>query len=197
MLTVPNGKLPYDVYDFEYDKWMSPQKATNAGEAFTVAPYYSQSPVLWQVFSENLTYPDAEPTAKLGYAEGGICVMAQSAAVAAELMTQAPSIPSTPVAVPVFTDVSPSSPYADAINRAVSAGITQGTSATTFSPDQGCTNAQILTFLWRRNGEPEPTIANPSPILSRTFTQRRRSGLMRRAWYLVRPLMRTSRVLAL
>ena len=66
-----------------------------------------------------------------------------------------------PAPVPSFTDVSPTSPYADAINWAVSYGITNGTSTTTFSPDQGCTNAQILTFLWRRNGEPEPTIANP------------------------------------
>lgn len=66
-----------------------------------------------------------------------------------------------PAPVPNFTDVSQDSPYADAIDFAVRQGITKGTSDTTFSPSQGCTNAQILTFLWRQNGEPEPTIANP------------------------------------
>jgi hypothetical protein len=36
--------------------------------------------------------------------------------------------------------------------------ITAGTSATTFSPDQKCTRAQIVTFLWRAADSPEPTI---------------------------------------
>ena len=35
-------------------------------------------------------------------------------------------------------------------------GITTGTSATTFSPDATCTRAQIVTFLWRAAGSPEP-----------------------------------------
>ena len=39
--------------------------------------------------------------------------------------------------------------------------ITNGTSATTFSPDQTCNRAQILTYLWRSVGQPEPTISNP------------------------------------
>ena len=44
---------------------------------------------------------------------------------------------------------------------AVEREITSGTSATTFSPNQDCTNAQILTFLWRACGKPAPTINNP------------------------------------
>ena len=39
--------------------------------------------------------------------------------------------------------------------------ITDGTSATTFSPDKTCNRAQILTYLWRSVGQPEPTISNP------------------------------------
>ena len=35
--------------------------------------------------------------------------------------------------------------------------ITTGTSATLFSPDKTCTRAQVVTFLWRANGQPEPT----------------------------------------
>lgn len=40
---------------------------------------------------------------------------------------------------------------------AVDKGITAGTSKTTFSPNSTCTTAQILTFLWRSQGSPEPT----------------------------------------
>ena len=38
--------------------------------------------------------------------------------------------------------------------------ITTGTSATLFSPDKTCTRAQVVTFLWRAKGQPEPTSAN-------------------------------------
>lgn len=75
----------------------------------------------------------------------------------------------TPVASkPVFTDVATTSPYADAINWAVEKGITSGTTATTFSPNATCTTAQILTFLWRAKGSPEPTITNPFTDLKDT-----------------------------
>ena len=39
---------------------------------------------------------------------------------------------------------------------AIEKGITDGTSDTTFSPDQDCTRGQIVTFLWRTYGCPEP-----------------------------------------
>ena len=35
--------------------------------------------------------------------------------------------------------------------------ITKGVSDTLFSPDSGCTRAQVVTFLWRAMGRPEPT----------------------------------------
>lgn len=60
-----------------------------------------------------------------------------------------------------FTDVSPDSWYADPVTWAVAQGITTGTSSTTFSPDDICTNAQVITFIWRACGEPEPIIDNP------------------------------------
>ena len=49
----------------------------------------------------------------------------------------------------IFTDVKQDAYYAEAVLWAVEAGITNGTSATTFSPNAGCTRAQIVTFLWR------------------------------------------------
>lgn len=63
----------------------------------------------------------------------------------------------------VFTDMPPEGHWAhDAIDWAIVAGITSGTSATTFSPNAGCTRAQVVTFLWRSAGAPEPTTtSNP------------------------------------
>lgn len=60
-----------------------------------------------------------------------------------------------------FSDVVAGSYYENPVKWAVRYGITSGTSATTFSPNQTCTNAHILTFLWRAKGSPEPTINNP------------------------------------
>lgn len=61
-----------------------------------------------------------------------------------------------------FTDVSESAYYYDAVAWAVENGVTSGTSATTFSPDASCTRAQMVTFLWRAAGSPEPeSTVNP------------------------------------
>lgn len=55
-----------------------------------------------------------------------------------------------------FTDVPDGAYYADAVRWAVENGITTGTGENTFSPDAPCTRAQMVTFLWRANGSPEP-----------------------------------------
>lgn len=60
-----------------------------------------------------------------------------------------------------FTDVKVGDWFAEPVRWAVEKNITAGTSATTFSPSANCTVAQILTFLWRANGSPKPTTANP------------------------------------
>lgn len=69
--------------------------------------------------------------------------------------------PSTSV-IPSFLDVSVGAYYAAPVQWAVEKGITAGTSATTFSPDNTCTTAQILTFLWRAKGSPAPTKSDSS-----------------------------------
>ena len=55
-----------------------------------------------------------------------------------------------------FRDVAQNAYYYDAVQWAVEKGITEGTSATTFSPDASCTRAQMVTFLWRAAGSPAP-----------------------------------------
>ena len=52
-----------------------------------------------------------------------------------------------------FTDVASDAYYAGAVLWAVKEGITQGTTATTFSPAANCTRGQIVTFLFRQLGK--------------------------------------------
>ena len=60
-----------------------------------------------------------------------------------------------------FTDVTTSDYYYDAVLWAVANGVTNGSSATTFSPNVAVSRAQMVTFLWRAHGSPEATGTNP------------------------------------
>lgn len=61
-----------------------------------------------------------------------------------------------------FVDVKTSDYFYDSVKWAVNNNITKGTSATTFSPNNTCTRAEIVTFLWRAAGSKTPTITrNP------------------------------------
>ena len=99
----------------------------------------------WNLNSSGLTDPD-------GYAD------MSAAEILADLFGDAETQPSQKG----FNDVKPGDYFYDAVNWAVEKGITTGTSATTFSPNASCTRAQIVTFLWRASGSPEPkTASNP------------------------------------
>lgn len=72
-----------------------------------------------------------------------------------------PADPGKPGQPPVktvggFSDVPESAYYAKPVVWAVDQGITGGTGNGKFSPGRTCTQAQILTFLWRAKGSPEP-----------------------------------------
>ncbi len=70
-----------------------------------------------------------------------------------------------------FADVPDGKYYTDAVLWAVAHDpqITNGYSDGTFRPDQVCTRAQVVTFLWRAAGEPEPKIAlNPFTDVSKS-----------------------------
>ena len=70
-------------------------------------------------------------------------------------------------AQPEFKDVASDSYYYEAVQWAVENGITEGTSADTFSPGASCTRAQMVTFLWRAAGSPAPkSAANPFKDIS-------------------------------
>lgn len=59
-----------------------------------------------------------------------------------------------------FTDIPQGAYYKDAVDWAVENNITSGVSTTEFSPDETCTRAQAVTFLWRANGQPNATGSN-------------------------------------
>ena len=58
-----------------------------------------------------------------------------------------------------FVDVPNDAYYYEAVKWAVENGITQGRTETTFCPEDTCTRAEIVTFLWRAFGSPEVTSA--------------------------------------
>ena len=64
---------------------------------------------------------------------------------------------------PVFYDVAADAYYSDAVLWAYENGITLGTTATTFSPNDTVTRAQAMTFLWRAMGMPAPE-SNTNPF---------------------------------
>ena len=70
--------------------------------------------------------------------------------------TVKPETPAVEEIVLTFTDVMEDSYYYEALRWAVKNGITSGTTDTTFSPDADCTRAQMVTFLWRAAGSPDP-----------------------------------------
>ena len=68
------------------------------------------------------------------------------------------TVPKSPTpTVAGFSDVHEDDYYADAVAWAKETGVTSGTSATTFSPDNTVTRAETVTFLWRAAGSPQPT----------------------------------------
>ena len=71
--------------------------------------------------------------------------------------------PVNPYPTVTFVDMPSDNFFYTAVQWAVERGITNGTTATTFSPNQACTRAQMVMFLWRSQGMPMPT-TNYSPF---------------------------------
>ena len=87
----------------------------------------------------------------------GVCTRAQ----AVTFLWRAAGSPAPRSRTMPFTDVPAGSYYYDAVLWAVENGITKGTSNTTFSPNDTCTRAQIVSFLWRSEKTPAAGSRNP------------------------------------
>ena len=80
----------------------------------------------------------------------GTCTRAQ----AVTFLWRAAGSPVPKTTLMPFPDVPVGSYYWNAVLWAIEQGITEGTSYLTFSPNDSCTRAQIVTFLWRAKGNP-------------------------------------------
>ena len=109
--------------------------------------------VLWAV---NETPQITNGTDAVRFSPGKTCTRAE----AVTLLWRAKKQPSSSGTTNPFTDVKSSAFYAKAVLWAVKAGVTTGTDKTHFRPDLPCTRAQVVTFLWRACGKPEPTSTN-------------------------------------
>ena len=70
-----------------------------------------------------------------------------------------------------FADVPDGKWYTAAVVWAVEQGVTNGTSELKFSPDKGCTRAEIVTFLWRLAGYPEPELRHTYDEEGKEYTE--------------------------
>ena len=113
---------------------------------------YYEDAVDWAVANGITTGTDAAH-----FSPDAICTRAQ----AVTFLWRAAGRPAPESRTMPFTDVPADSYYYDAVLWAVENGITKGTSSTTFSPDDTCTRAQIVTFLWRSEQSPAAGSSNP------------------------------------
>lgn len=59
---------------------------------------------------------------------------------------------------PVFSDVAGGEFYSEPLDYCYGQGWVTGVTADTFVPGNACVRAQVVTFLWRAAGKPEPTL---------------------------------------
>ena len=73
-----------------------------------------------------------------------------------------------------FYDVPNNAYFYEAVKWAVENGITTGVGDNLFAPEQPCTRAQIVTFLWRAAGSPEPkgTAAGMTDVVSGSYYEK-------------------------
>ena len=118
-------------------------KGTAAGMTDVVPGSYYAKAVAWAV-ENGITTGTAEGT----FSPDATCTRAQ----AVTFLARAQNAKAT--GKTAFSDVPADSYFADAVAWAQANGVTTGTSETTFSPDNDCTRAQIVTFLYRANQGP-------------------------------------------
>ena len=125
--------------------------AKHPGFVDAPASSYFYEAVMWAVESGVTTGVSANR-----FDPNGVCTRAQ----AVTFLWRAAGSPAPRSRTVPFTDVPVGSYYYDAVMWAVENGITKGTSNTTFSPNDTCSRAQIVTFLWRSEKAPAVGTAN-------------------------------------
>lgn len=157
--TMPNGSESW-YYQTVPEKLMDDVAAVNCGDYSTAVVKRDGSVWAW---GQDVYTADGEKITNGG--KGTFSY--QSVPVKVLDGAAVPTPPSPTVAG--FNDVYESDYYADAVVWAKESGVTSGTSATTFSPDNTVTRAEAVTFLWRAAGSPQPA-SSTSPFSDVTDT---------------------------
>ena len=135
----PNGSCTRaHIVTFLWRAAGSPEPKSTVSFADVPAGSYYAKAVAWAV-ENGITLGTGDGT----FSPNATCTRAQSVTFLYRALGTAPTT------VNGFTDVTADAFYADAVAWAVESGVTNGTSASTFSPNNGCTRAQIVTFLFR------------------------------------------------
>ena len=116
----------------------SPEPKSTVSFADVPAGSYYAKAVAWAV-ENGITLGTGDGT----FSPNATCTRAQSVTFLYRALGTAPTTANG------FTDVAANAFYTDAVAWAVENGVTNGTTDSTFSPDNGCTRAQIVTFLFR------------------------------------------------
>ena len=114
-------------------------RSTEMPFADVAADAYYRDAVLWAV-EQGIT----KGTSDTAFSPNAACTRAQIVT----FLWRSQKSPASDSANP-FTDVADDAYYANAVLWAAENGVTSGTTATTFSPNNNCTRAQIVTFLFR------------------------------------------------
>ena len=135
----PNGSCTRaHIVTFLWRAAGSPAPKSTVSFADVPAGSYYAKAVAWAV-ENGITLGTGDGT----FSPNATCTRAQSVTFLYRAMGTAPTT------VNGFTDVTADAFYADAVAWAVESGVTNGTTDSTFSPNNGCTRAQIVTFLYR------------------------------------------------
>ena len=148
--TMPVGNVEIKAI-FEKNATPPPAPGVNPFVDVPEGSFYYDA-VLWAV-DKGIT----KGTDTTHFSPNGICTRAQ----AVTFLWRAAGSPAAKSGAMPFTDVKAGSYYETAVLWAVENGITKGTTATTFSPEQNCSRAQIVTFLWRSEKSPAAGTVNP------------------------------------
>ena len=137
-------------------KPIDPPTPPTPGNPFTdvASGEYFYDPVLWAV---NHTPQITKGTSDTTFSPDATCTRGQ----VVTFLWRAMGEPEPTSTANKFSDVATSDYFYKAVLWAVEKGITLGTSDTTFSPNDPCTRAHVVTFLWRAEGQPSASGANP------------------------------------
>ena len=150
------------------EKVLSPEKAVigsvkePAGNPFTDIAYgtYCYDSILWAL-EHNITTGTSATT----FSPQAICTRGQ----VVTFLWRAVGCPEPKTTQNPFLDVKATDYFYKAVLWAYENGITAGVSDTSFAPAKRCTEAQIITFLWRTKGEPYADISILTPIQQKDY----------------------------